>query len=113
MVEMIAKSKGNHMIVDQFMSARSELIKLVNLGKVPLKVRAGKLADLQEQLSHARKRVIEVYRTFEALHKTKYRAMTAVCVASCILDRRYLQAVVGTSASGFTMSQCSILVSSW
>jgi hypothetical protein len=44
-------------VYDQFMSARSELIKLVNSGRAPLKARAGKLADLQDQLQGARARI--------------------------------------------------------
>ena len=79
---MLQEGRSNHVVLDQFMSARSELIKLANSGKLPLKARSSKLADLQEQLQTARQRVIEVYKMCENLHRTKYRAMTVRSVAS-------------------------------
>ncbi len=94
MAGMISKSRGEHLVLDQFMSARSELIKLVNAGKVGLKLRAGKLADLQETLKCARQRVIQVYKIVNAMHKTKYRAMTARFLILCALPRLRLVANV-------------------
>jgi hypothetical protein len=47
--DLVLAAKTTPRLFDEFMAARSELIKLANLGKVPLKARAGKLADLQDR----------------------------------------------------------------
>ena len=73
---MLEAAKAQGSITTEFLSARLEMIKLVNAGSVPLRIKPDKNAELQDKLKAARKRSLEVVRGRQINNKTKFRAMT-------------------------------------